>query len=173
MKYKEQRIDQKLRDWFNNDNTRALLRRVEVEKGRIRGLSKIQIGFGYPIAGIAGVNGAGKSTLLALVCCAFHNTSKGYRLPSRPRPYYTFRDFFIQHTSEIPPSGIEILYSIAYDKWAKTPTLPDGVGLGRQRRTKRRGGKWNDYYRRVKRNVAFIGVERVVPHYGDMTRSCG
>lgn len=33
-----------------------------------------------------------------------------------------------------------------------------------QRRRKSRGGKWNDYADRVKKNVVFLGIERIVPH---------
>ena len=33
-----------------------------------------------------------------------------------------------------------------------------------QRRRKNRGGKWNDYADRAKKNVAFLGIERIVPH---------
>lgn len=42
--------------------------------------------------------------------------------------------------------------------------MPDGVGVGWQSRVKNKGGKWNKYSRRVRRNVVFFGIERVVPH---------
>ncbi len=33
-----------------------------------------------------------------------------------------------------------------------------------QRRKKSQGGKWNDYADRIKKNVVFLGIERIVPH---------
>ena len=105
-----------------------------------------------------------KSTILALACCAYHNSKSGFKLPKRKNTYYTFSDFFIQHSDEIPPEGIEIEYFIAHNKWKKTPALPDGIGVGMQRRYKKKGGKWNDYADRAKKNVVFLGIERIVPH---------
>ena len=165
MKYKETPIDTTLRNWFSNDMTRGLLRGISITKGHLRGLNKFRIDLDYPIAGIAGINGAGKSTLLALACCAYHNTSQGFRLPSRQIPYYTFKDFFIQSASEVSPQGIEIFYKIAHNNWRVSSTNPDQEGVKTQKRYKRSGGRWNDYSNRVSRNVAFIGIERVVPHY--------
>jgi predicted ATPase len=120
--------------------------------------------FKYPISVIAGKNGSGKSTLLAMAACAYHNSENGYISAGRSKPYYTFSDFFVQTADESPPEGIHIDYRILYNKWRKSKTMPDGIGAGRQVRKKRVGGRWNDYDKRVERNVLFYGVQRVVPH---------
>ena len=164
MKYRESQVDKSLRKWFLNDYSRALLRRIELNKGYLRGLNSFEIAFQFPIVAIAGRNGAGKSTVLALSCCAYHNHKNGYKLPKRRDPYYTFSDFFIQHSEELPPQGIEIYYQFAHNNWKKNETRPDGIGLGYQKRVKRKAGKWNDYDLRIKRNVIFISIERIVPH---------
>lgn len=144
--------------------TRSLLRRVTLHTGTLRGLNALDISFEYPITAIAGKNGAGKSTILALASCAFHNDSSGFKLPKRKNTYYTFSDFFIQHSAELSPQGLSIIYWIAHDNWKKGPTVPDGVGIATQVRKKIKGGKWNDYDTRVPRTVAFLGIERIVPH---------
>ena len=164
MKYRESQRDKQLRQWFQNDYSRALLRGISIRKGHLRGLNSLEIQFSYPIVAIAGRNGAGKSTLLALACCAYHNKSTGYKLPKRRYSYYRFSDFFIQHSEEVPPQGIEIFYLFAHNNLRKSDTFPQGIGLGYQKRWKRKGGKWNDYAIRVPRNVVFLGIERIVPH---------
>lgn len=164
MKYRESQQDKDLRAWFTNDLSKALLRSVSLKKGALRGINALDISFDYPIVAFSGINGAGKSTILALACCAFHNEPNGFKLPRRKSTYYTFSDFFIQHSKEVAPQGIEIEYTIAYDNWKKTDRFPEGKGIGRQVRQKKKGGKWNDYHKRVDRNVVFLGIERIVPH---------
>lgn len=164
MKYCESKDDKKLRQWFVKDYSRAMLRRISLAKGNLRGLNSLDISFTFPITAIAGRNGAGKSTILALSCCAYHNYKNAYKLPKRRLSYYTFADFFIQHSDEVPPQGIEIYYQFAHNNWRKSETLPKGIGLGVQKRWKRKGKKWNDYAKRIKRNVVFLGIERIVPH---------
>ena len=164
MKYRESHVDKQLRKWFTNDFSRGLLREIDLSTGNLRGLTPFKIQFNFPIIAIAGRNGAGKSTILSLACCAYHNRKSGYKLPKRRLPYYTFSDFFLQHIEEVPPQGIEIFYQFAHNNWRKSPRLPDGTGLGYQRRHKRKGGKWNDYSKRVPKNVVFLGIERIVPH---------
>ena len=164
MKYHETKIDKDLRAWFGNDYTRALLRGVCLTEGAFRGLNSLDISFDYPITAIAGKNGAGKSTILALSACAFHNHSKGYKPLKRQKPYYTFSDFFVQHSDEIPPEGISIQYSIAHNNWTKNSTMPTGEGIGNQIRKKVKSGKWNEYNSRIKRTTVFVGIERIVPH---------
>jgi len=164
MKYRESHKDKQLRIRFSNDSSHALLRRIVLKKGAMRGLNALDITFQYPITAIAGKNGAGKSTILALACCAYHNTKKGFKLAKRKNTYYTFSDFFVQHSEEISPQGIDIEYYIFHNKWKKTGNIPDGIGIGMQRRKKNKGGRWNDYASRVKKNVVFLGIERVVPH---------
>lgn len=163
MKYRESQKDKRLRQWFINDFTRALLRRIWLHTGEIRGINELDISFQYPITAISGRNGAGKSTLLALACCAYHNNKSGFKLPKRTTPYYTFSDFFIQHSEEVPPQGIDIYFGFAH-KWKKSDRFPDGIGIGLQKRSKKHGGKWNDYANRLNRNVVFLGIERIVPH---------
>ena len=164
MKYRESTKDKKLRQRFANDNAHALLRQIRLETGELRGINSLDIRFEYPITAIAGKNGAGKSTILALACCAYHNLKQGFKLPKRKTTYYTFSDLFVQHTEEVPPQGISIRYWIAHNRWKKTAALPEGIGIGQQRRWKNQGGKWNDYADRVRKNVVFLGIERIVPH---------
>lgn len=164
MKYRESETDKKLRNWFTNDYTRTLLRKISLDNGELRGLSPFSLSLDYPITAIAGRNGAGKSTILAMACCAYHNSRQGFKQKRRRLPYYTFSDFFIQHTEEIPPQGIEIRYIFATNKLKKTDENPEGEGLGYQKRWKRKGGKWNDYANRLHSNVAFLGIDRIVPH---------
>lgn len=164
VKYRESEEDKKLRKWFTNDLSRALLRGIELRKGKMRGLAPFKMTIDYPISAIAGRNGAGKSTMLAMACCAYHNRKNGFKLKQRCNSYYTFSDFFVQHPEEVPPQGIEIFYLIAHDAWKKSERAPDGKGIFYQKRSKRKGGKWNDYDRRVHSNVVFLGIDRIVPH---------
>lgn len=164
MKYRESKLDKELRTWFTADMSKALLRRIRVVKGRLRGVSSLDIELNYPITAFAGVNGAGKSTILALASCAYHAPKDSFKLPRRKYPYYTFSDFFIQHREEQAPNGVEIQYTIAFDNWKKSEHHPEGKGLGMQIRHKNTGGKWNDYDARVQRTVVFLGIERIVPH---------
>lgn len=164
MIYKESNLDRKLRKWFEKDSSKQLLKEVSLSKGKIRGLTTFSLNFQFPITAIAGRNGCGKSTILALVCCGFHNKKNGYKLSSRPKTYYTFADFFIQHREETSPQGVNIKYQISHNKWRKTKRIPTGKGLGYQSRFKSYGGRWNDYSSRVNRDVVFLGIERIVPH---------
>ncbi|MBV6812088.1 hypothetical protein KWH19_20610 [Xanthomonas campestris pv. pennamericanum] len=36
--------------------------------------------------------------------------------------------------------------------------------MAAQSRVKKKGGEWNDYDKRIKRDVVFLGIERIVPH---------
>lgn len=164
MKYHESHIDKTLRKWFANEYSRKMLRQIKLSSGKIRGLSKIDIKFEYPIVGIAGRNGAGKSTILALASCAYHNGKDGFKLARRNNPYYTFSDFFIQHTAEVAPQGIEIRYGFAHDAWKVTEKSPEAKKIGFQIRKKKEGGKWSDYDTRLKKAVVFLGIDRIVPH---------
>jgi len=164
MKYRESKRDKDLRTWFTNDMTKRLLRSILLTTGSFRGLNSLQLFFNYPITAIAGKNGAGKSTILALACCAFHNASNGFKLPKRQKPYYTFSDFFVQHSDEVPPQGVQVYYGIAHNNWKKDENLPTGVGIALQVRKKVKDGKWNDYDTRLSRTVVFLGIERIVPH---------
>lgn len=144
--------------------SKATLTEIDIKKGNLRGLHHFHLQFNYPIAVIAGKNGSGKSTILALAACAFHNIKKGFRLPERKTSYYTFSDFFIQTSEEIPPEGVEIWYRFRHDNWRKSKSNPTGTGNLFQRRQKKKGGKWTNYSSRVTRNVVFLGIQRVVPH---------
>ena len=146
--------------WMKGDNSCSTLTAIELGYGRLRGLNKFQIEFKYPISAIAGENGAGKSTLLAMAACAFHNHADGFKLNDRANTYYTFSDFLVQSNDEVPPSGVAIRYRIRNDNWrGRAP------GEGQQVRRKNVGGKWTDYKTRVKRNVIYFGIQRIVPHY--------
>ncbi|UWQ31351.1 ATP-binding protein [Leisingera sp. M527] len=160
MSYSNSNIDRNNFSWFKKDNSRATLASIELVKGNVRGLGLFKAEFDYPITAFAGSNGSGKSTMLALAACAFHNTRKGFKPPLRSKPYYTFSDFFVQSADETPVDGVKIRYGIRHDHWNRREP-----GLGHQSRSKRKGGRWNDYYSRVNRNVIYFGVQRVVPHF--------
>ncbi|WP_277758923.1 AAA family ATPase [Pseudomonas sp. A34-9] len=164
MKYSESEKDRKLRKWFINDFTHTHLRRIHVYQGNIRGVSKLELPISFPLICIAGKNGCGKSTILALACCAYHNKKDGFKASNRQRPYYTFADFFIQHSEEVSPEGITIVFDFAHDNWRITSTNKEAKRIGTQVRRKNKGGKWSDYASRVDRNCVFIGIERIVPH---------
>ncbi|MEE4709131.1 AAA family ATPase [Pseudomonas alliivorans] len=164
MKYREQKIDKELRQWFSNDYSKQLLRNIYIKEGTIRGLSSLNVSFDYPITAFAGVNGSGKSTILALVCCAYHNEKNGFKLSKRKNNYYTFSDFFLQHTAEVPPQGITITYDFAVNNFTPSEKHPGGKGIGYQERIKKKGGKWNNYDSRLSKTVVFLGIERIVPH---------
>lgn len=164
MPYRESNLDRSLRNWFVNDNEHKLLRSINLIEGSMRGLTPFNLPLDFPITVIAGKNGSGKSTILALACCAFHNEPTGFKLSHRKHAYYTFADFFVQHTEDSPSDGIKIFYSIAYNNWKKSANLPDGKGVAYQNREKKIAGKWTDYSRRIKRDVVFLGIERIVPH---------
>jgi len=139
--------------------------KIVLREGSLRSLKPCAVEFRYPLTAIAGKNGSGKSTLLAIAACAFHNPkSKLPGFPGRKHDYYTFSDFFVQSAEEVAPEGIAIAYALRHDSWRETSHLPGGVGLGRQLRQKKKGGKWTEYNRRVNREVMFFGINRVVPH---------
>ena len=119
MKYKYSQVDKDNMAWFENDMTKASLSELALHRGNLRGLSPFYINFTYPISVIAGLNRSGKSTILAMAACAFHNDKKGFKLPERKLTYYTFSDFFIQTSEEVPQDGIEILCRIRHSRWRK------------------------------------------------------
>lgn len=160
MAYKNSQIDEDNLKWFSEDSSNRTLKSIKLTRGRLRGLYKFEINFNYPISVIAGKNGSGKTTILALAACAYHNEVDGFKLPKRNNSYYTFSDFFIQSEEERAIEGILIQYHIFYNKWNKKPKERVGV----QVRKKEYGGRWNDYSSRMKRNVVFFGIDRVVPH---------
>lgn len=164
MKYRESATDKKLRSWFQEDMTRALLRSIELEIGKLRGLTTSALEFEFPITAIAGKNGSGKSTLLAMASCAFHSKRNSYKPARRKNAHYTFSDFFVQNSQETSPQGLSISYGIAFNNWKNTKDRPDGIGVAYQGRWKSSGGKWNDYDSRVNRTVTFLGIDRIVPH---------
>ncbi|WP_250634314.1 ATP-dependent nuclease [Pinirhizobacter soli] len=165
MKYRETDDDKKLRRKFKASMDHAYLHRLGVAQGTFRGLSTFALPMAYPITAIAGKNGSGKSSVLALACCAYHNGDDGFKLPRRALPYYTFKDFFIRHRDDPPQRQVRIDYLIAYNQWKPSPRIPSGIGVGLQSRHKKAKGRWNDYADRVEKNVIYLGIERVVPHF--------
>ncbi len=99
--------------------------------------------------------------MLALAVCAFHNSKTGFTPPLRNQTYYTFKDFFVQSDGEMPIQGVKLRYGFRHNNWAGKIS----EGLNYQERTKRKGGRWNDYDKRVPRNIIYFGVQRVVPHF--------
>lgn len=164
MKYNYSKLDEDNFKWFANDMSKATLTEIDIRKGNLRGLHNFHLTFDYPISVIAGKNGSGKSTVLALAACAFHNNKKGFHLPEHKTTYYTFSDFFVQTSEEIPPEGVEIWYRFRYNNWRKSKSNPTGTGNLYQKREKKKGGKWTNYSSRINRNVVFLGIQRVVPH---------
>lgn len=163
MTYRLSDLDRKNASSFQSDHSRKSLVSISLRTGSIRGLSNFSIEFSYPLAAIAGRNGSGKSTVLALAACAYHSNPKGWSIPGRKYPHYRFSDFFVQTHDEVPVDGVLIEYGIRHDKWKPTDSMPSGKGVGHQHRQKNRGGKWNDYASRLRRPVAFFGIDRVVP----------
>ena len=160
MAHKHSDTDRKNIAWMQHDDSVATLLQIKLVQGTLRGLHPFDLKFHYPIVAFAGENGAGKSTLLAIAACAFHNKSNGYIPTGRRNSYYTFSDFFIQSHGETPPQGIRLSYEILHNNWRNAKSGPRW-----QSRIKRDGGKWNNYRTRVRRNVIYFGVQRVVPHY--------
>lgn len=164
MKYRESKLDKDNRNWFENDFSKQTLASIHLCSGELRGLSPFKLEFKYPISAIAGKNGSGKSTLIGIAACGFHNIKTGFKFKWRKYSYYTFSDFFIQSIEEVPPQGIEINHWIKHNNWRITSNNPTKEGLNFQTRIKKKGGRWNDYSGRVKRDVVYFGIERVVPH---------
>jgi len=163
MRYRYSQLDRDNLSWFTEDMSKASLSQIDLRQGKLRGLNLFSMPFSYPITVIAVPNGSGKSTILAMAACAFHNEKKGFRLRERRQSYYTFSDFFIQSSEEVPPEGVQIWYRIRYNKWKKSPRVPDGIGNHWQKQEKKQGRKWSHYANRVDRNVVFLGIQRVVP----------
>lgn len=161
MPYRYSQLDKDNTEWFKNDLKPCTLCGIHLRAGKMRGIYPVHIEFEYPITAIAGRNGSGKSTILALACCAYHNRTGGYVPLDRNKPYYTFKDFFVSTDDEEKLEGIEIKYVFLGD-W-KSPKTGMRYTRGSQIRKKRRGGKWNDYSRRLSRNVVFLGIQRIVP----------
>lgn len=164
MRYRYSNLDKKNSKWFKNDFTKKTLRKIDIRVGSIRGLKDISFNLEYPVVAISGKNGSGKSTALALAACGFHNRKNGFKRLGRKKTYYTFSDFFIQTEEEVPPEGIGILYGIMHEKWFNKKTQETETKIGTQLRKKKRGGRWNNYDLRVKRDVVYFGIDRVVPH---------
>ena len=163
MSYSYSQVDKANLKWFPKDNAAKSLLAINLRVGVLRGLHPCNLNFRYPLSVIAGKNGSGKSTILAMACCAYHNTDTGYIPYDRKKSYYTFSDFFIQTSDEVKVEGVEISYSILNTRWKIKNSTEHRAGLGIQSRKKKKDGKWNKYETRVKRNVIFSGIQRIVP----------
>src|SRR5258708_13175280 len=129
MAYQYSGIDRSNLAWFDKDTSKATLIKLEIRKGNLRGLSDQQLHFRYPITAFSGKNGTGKSTLLACVACGFHNRPSGYKPLSRRVNYYTFSDFFVQTSEEIPPKGILVAYQFPHHNFPQSPNHPSVIGF--------------------------------------------
>jgi predicted ATPase len=157
--YRYSILDNKNLKWFTQDTSKGTLVRIKIVEGQIRGLKTgFEVHFQYPITAIAGKNGSGKTTALALAACAYHNNDRTDIIFKRKKSYYTLSDFFIQSKEEVFPEGITIGYQFLHNKWKKR-----FAGLGWQKRIKKQGGRWNDYSKRVRRDVVHLGIGRIVP----------
>lgn len=161
MSYSYSQEDKTNLQWFKKDIDAKSLVSIELHVGMLRGLYPCKVSFEYPVTAIAGKNGTGKSTLLALACCAFHNSKIGYK-GDRLKPYYTYSDFFIQTEDEIKVEGVEIWYG-SVNRWTGGKPKRSFEGIGYQKKSKKRGGKWDKYEKRPNRNVVFLGIQRIVP----------
>ena len=164
MRYIKSELDNKNFGWFQNDMTRNSLHGLKIVEGHLRGLEGISIDFKYPITAIAGKNGSGKSTILAIVACGFHNELDGFNPNKRGTAYYTFSEFFIQSSDDVPPEGIELNYQIASSDWSSSEQYKTGIRTDWFSTKKRKGGRWKNYEKRLNRDVIFFGIDRVVPH---------
>ncbi len=164
MAYQYSSIDKNNLNWFPKDNSRATLLTIKVTKGKMRGLENITINFSYPLTAIAGRNGSGKTTAIALAACAYHNIPSAFRLQGRKNSYYTFSDFFIQTKEETSDEGVSIRYKFLHNHWYTPKDPSKAIGEGWQTRSKRKGGRWNNYDRRIRRTVVYLGIDRIVPH---------
>lgn len=63
----------------------------------------------------------------------------------------------MQTKDEVKVEGIYIRYGF-FTLWSDGKTR-----IGYQRMSKKRGGKWTKYDKRVRRNVVFLGIQRIVP----------
>ncbi len=163
MSYSYSQVDKANLEWFPKDTAAKSLLAINLPVGVLRGLHPCNLNFRYPLSVIAGKNGSGKSTILAMACCAYHNTDTGYIPYDRKKNYYTFSDFFIQTEDEVKVEGVKIVYSLLSNNWKRKDSTKSPQGKGFQIRYKKKGGKWNRYDRRVKRNVVFSGTQRLVP----------
>jgi len=151
MAYAYSQLDKDNLMWFANNKGRQTLSQVRIENGNIRGVFPCQIDFRYPITAFVGENGSGKSTLLALSACAYHNDDSFHQF-GRKKSYFTFGDFFTFSRDEAGLGGIRISYNIRKQEG----DVPEA-------RWKKPSGKWNDFHTRTKRNVVYLGINRIVP----------
>ena len=156
--YSESQLDKSNTEWFEHNTACNSLKRLEIKNGHIRGITPSALTFDYPITAIVGENGSGKSTWLSLVACAFHNDTKYFpqnrkrKSAKRPRNYYTYGDFFTFSPDESGIAGVEIIAEYL-----------SSSGIQKDVRRKKPSGKWNDFVRRPKRAVAYLGINRIVP----------
>ena len=52
MKYKYSKGDKDNLKWFENDMSRAMLSKIELRRGKLRGMNPFEIVFKYPISAI-------------------------------------------------------------------------------------------------------------------------
>lgn len=122
----------------------------------MRGVKNLTIDFSYPITAIAGANGIGKTTILQALACLFHNTDAShqpYRFSNSKTqlPYYTFADFFVISQGEDKGRGVVLDFSF------------NRQGILRNNYSMKKVSKWQNYDRRPKRHVDFLGISRVLP----------
>ena len=142
--------------WADYYTKTPYLKSVDIGDGKpLRGVSKSQLDFEFPITVLCGPNGTGKTTFMALSVLAFHD-DEALTLSHWPRGYYDFSYFFGFSEKEKHEKGILI-------GWKYTDGSEDRFEKGQQRwiRYKKNGGK----PRRPTRGAEFVGLSRIIPAF--------
>jgi predicted ATP-dependent endonuclease of OLD family len=125
------------------------LRSITIAPGEnpvgLRGISDLNVEFGFPVSVLVGANGSGKTTLLSLAALGYNGD--GHIPHGRARAGYTFVEFFVRTHEEATPLDIHITWKYS---------TGDDVKIHRKTTN-----KWMRYERRAKRPVHFIGVSRI------------
>jgi ABC-type uncharacterized transport system ATPase subunit len=139
-----------LQRWVAREEGRyPTLRSIKIAPGLnpvgLRGISELEVEFGFPVSVLVGANGSGKTTLLSLAALGYNGDQ--YSPHGRTRYGYTFVEFFVRTNEEATPLDIHIAWKYS-----------NGEDVEIHRKTT---SKWMRYERRIKRPVHFIGLSRI------------